>query len=79
MTGLTPESLYDIDIAFAYRERPVWRSAGAAVKEIISGRFSALKKRMNVLRGKFKDPFDTFDEQFTWQKNFSLNQKYFFL
>lgn len=70
---------YDIDIAFAYRERPIWRNAGAAVKEIFSGRFSSFKIRMSVLRGKMKDPFDTTEEQMNWQKKFSLTQKYFFL
>ena len=47
---------FDIDIAWAYKERPLLRTIGAVFK---GGQMS---DRIQVLSGRKKDPYDTFDE-----------------
>lgn len=54
-------STMDIDIAFAYKGRGIKRAIGAVGKDLINRRFDRLKERGEVLAGKAKDPFDTFD------------------
>lgn len=52
---------YDIDIAYSYLYKGTKRTAGAYLKDILSGNFNNITERANVLRGSAKDPYDSFD------------------
>lgn len=54
-------STMDMDIAFAYKGRGFLRLAGATAKDLLNGRFTRLKKRVAVFKGRNGDPYDTFD------------------
>ena len=49
---------YDIDMAWAIKNKGWKRQTGGLVKSILGNTF---KNRLKVLSGKLKDPFDTFD------------------
>lgn len=69
-------STIDIDNAFAYRHKGFLRMTGGLLKSL---KENTLKERVNVLRGKEKDPFDTFDDQFELHKKYNISPIYFFL
>src|SRR3954454_9486640 len=52
---------YDIDIAFSYKAKGIVRTTGALIKDISKGNTKAINERIDVLAGKKKDPFDTFN------------------
>jgi hypothetical protein len=70
---------YDIDQAYAYREKGWLRTSGGIIKSLIKGNIKAINERISVLQHKENDPFDTFDWQFKLHKNLSLNPHYFLL
>lgn len=63
---------YDIDIAFSFRNKGWLRNIGGFLK-------SPSLKRIKVLLGLAKDPFDTFDLMDKWHKKYDLSPVYFFL
>ena len=70
---------YDIDAAWAYKHKGLYRTVGGFIKDLVEGNREHLKERHQVLRGKRKDPFDSFDFQFDLQKQFKLAPIYFIL
>ena len=70
---------YDIDAAWAYKHKGVYRTLGGFLKDFASGDRDNIRERHEVLRGKRKDPFDSFDFQFELQKEFKLKPIYFIL
>lgn len=70
---------YDIDSAWAYRNKGVYRTTGAFFRDLLSGNRDEIKHRHQVLKGRSKDPFDSFDFQFDLQKKFKLHPIYFVL
>lgn len=70
---------YDIDSAWAYRNKGVFRTAAAFVKNLLAGDFDEIRHRHEVLKGRKNDPFDSFDLQFDLQKEFKLHPIYFVL
>ena len=82
-TGLTLPSpsfqwtpTYDIDIAWSYKQKGWLRNAGGWVRDLLKGHIWALGKRLLVLSGLAKDPFDTYEwlhalhQQYCWQPVF---------
>ena len=51
----------DVDIPYEYRHKGILRSTGGALKSALRLEIKNLKERLNVLTGKQKDPFYTFD------------------
>lgn len=51
----------DVDVAFAYLAKGTVRGTGGLGKEVITGDFTAAKKRLGTLSKKEKDPLDTYD------------------
>lgn len=49
---------YDIDIAWAYKYKPLWRTIANVGKNIFNP--TALKERQKVVLGKAKDPYDSY-------------------
>lgn len=72
-------STYDIDIAWSYRHKGWWRNAGGLLRSLLSGQLSLVKERMQVLRNKQKDPFDSFGWLHKLHERYKLKPYYFFL
>jgi hypothetical protein len=70
---------YDIDAAWAYKHKGLYRTIGGFFKDLAAGDRERIRERHQVLRGKRKDPFDSFDFQFELQKEFKLKPIYFIL
>ena len=69
----------DIDNAYAYLGKSFTRTAGGYAKALLKSNSEDFSKRKNVLSGKEKDPFDTYDLQFSVHKKYNLIPIYFFL
>ena len=70
---------YDVDAAWAYKCKGLYRTVGGFLKDLAAGDRDRIRERHQVLRGKRKDPFDSFDFQFELQKEFKLKPIYFIL
>lgn len=70
---------YDIDAAWAYKHKGLYRTVGGFFKDLAAGDRHRIRERHQVLRGKREDPFDSFDFQFELQKEFKLKPIYFIL
>lgn len=69
----------DVDIAYAYRHRTVFRTLGAAARAVLKGDVPDTVKRFQTLVLKKSDPYDSFDLLSAWFTKFNLQPKYFFL
>lgn len=70
---------YDIDIAYAYKGKGVWRQIAAIGMDVVKQRFNTIKERFAVLRGITKDPFDVYDWLTEYHQRYQLQPIYFFL
>jgi hypothetical protein len=70
---------YDIDAAWSFLHKGIFRTTGAYLKDLSAGDWGNMKLRTSVLRKKQSDPFDTFDLQLSLQKEFKLRPAYFIL
>lgn len=70
---------YDIDAAWAYKNKGIFRTTSAFCRDLLRLDFDEIKRRWSVLRNKRMDPFDTFDYQIELQKELKLNPLYFIL
>ncbi len=70
---------YDIDMAFAYREKGIIRNTGGYLKSLMHFQIKEIFYRTKVLLSVDKDPFDTFTYQKHLHDSYSLNPLYFFL
>ena len=50
----------DIDNAWAFKNKSSFRTFGACGKAIIKGDFKHIKERVQVIKGKAQDPYDTY-------------------
>jgi len=71
-------STFDIDSYWAYRGKSLFKTLGGYFKSILHGRIKECVDRTYVLLGQKKDPFDTFELQSSWEKEFHLKHMYFF-
>ncbi len=70
---------YDIDEAYSYKHKEWWRSAGAAIKDLLKGKWNKFSLRRNVLNNKVCDPFDSYDWIDNLHRPYKLQPRYFFL
>ncbi|MBK5271042.1 MAG: polysaccharide deacetylase family protein, partial [Bacteroidia bacterium] len=70
---------YDIDEAFSYKNKTIWRTGGGLMKDALNGQWSKIVERIQVMRGKKKDPYDSFDWMDKLHHQFNLKALYFFL
>ena len=68
---------YDVDAAWAYLHKGVYRTLGAYVRDMVEGNWAEIKQRNRVLFKHQRDPFDSFDYQFELQEEFHLKPIYF--
>ena len=69
----------DIDAAWAYRHKGFLRTAGGLGKALTQLDFTEFRRRQKVLAGKEKDPFDSFNLLFNYQRRKSLEMICFIL
>lgn len=70
---------YDIDVAYAYTGRNLFRTAGGCIRDVLTLHAKDILKRCSVLVGKENDPFDTYGYQQHLHEKFHVNPVYFFL
>jgi len=70
---------YDIDSAFAYRQKGIVRATGGYLMALKNFDWLDIWQRTHVLFGRAKDPFDNYDLQIEYQKKYQLKPIYFFL
>ncbi len=83
-TGFPPLSFkfiptFDIDLAWAYRERPLWRMLAGGLRDVTTGSVQKIIKRWMVLRRREADPFDTFDYIQSIHASYGFDPMFFFL
>jgi len=72
-------STFDIDSAFAYREKGLMRHVGAFSLALFTLNFSKIFERFRVLLGLEIDPYNTYEWQLSIRNKYHLKQIYFFL
>ena len=70
---------YDIDMAWAYRQKGIVRTVGGALQDLKNGRFSKFSNRISVLSNKKDDPFNSFSFLEDLHKNYNIHPIFFFL
>lgn len=70
---------YDIDEAYAFLHKPRWRRLGGMARDLLKGEFRNIFFRRDVLRGKKKDPYDSYEWMNSLHEKFNLQPVYFFL
>src|SRR5687767_12395373 len=70
---------YDIDIAWAFKNKGLLRSAGGFIQSIVKGDWQRCRQRITTLNGKQKDPFDTYGWLNQLHEKYQLKAHYFFL
>ena len=70
---------YDIDEAFCYLHKPVWKNVFGFYRDLLQGKFEQVMERAGVYSGKEKDPYDTFDWIEEQHRRFGLQPVYFLL
>ncbi len=69
----------DVDSAFAFVEKGLFRTVGAALRDLTRGKFTDVKHRVaTILLGK-KDPFNTFKYALDVNKKYGFDSIFFFL
>lgn len=69
---------YDIDEAFAFKNKEVSKIAGGLARSLVNGEWSIANERLKVLRGKAKDPYDAFEWMDQLHTKNILKPLYFF-
>ena len=69
----------DIDAAWAYKNKGLVRSMGGFLKSLVKADFNDVKRRLQVMAGVTKDPFDTFELLKSLHKQYNLRPHYFIL
>ncbi len=70
---------YDIDQAYAYKGKDIFRIAGGYIKSLIDRDFESIRQRTKVLTGREIDPYDTYPFQLELHNRFGIKPYYFFL
>lgn len=70
---------YDIDEAYSFKHKEWWRSAGAAIKDLVRGKWDNFSFRRKVLDNMEQDPFDSYDWIDNLHRPTTLKPRYFFL
>ena len=70
---------YDIDIAWKYKHKGWKRTIGGMINSIVKGEFAEVIKRIKVLFGFEKDPYDVYEWLDVLHLNYNINPEYFYL
>lgn len=69
----------DIDNAYAYKLKGLMRTLGGFARSIVHFDIADFRKRVRVLAGFDRDPYDTYEYQLGIQKKYGFRPLYFFL
>jgi hypothetical protein len=72
-------STIDVDNLFAYKNKGLFRTAGAAMKDFIKTDFKNLKARISVISGRSADPFDIYENVCEFCSGLQVPMIWFFL
>ncbi|TAD86122.1 MAG: hypothetical protein EAY75_09395 [Bacteroidetes bacterium] len=70
---------FDVDVAWSYAHKGLWRNTGGLVRQLLSGRFNAAANRVNVVLNGVRDPFDVYADLNGLHQRHGLKPKWFFL
>ena len=70
---------FDVDLAWSYLHKGIWRNVGGAVKSLLRNDKTALQQRLAVLQHKAPDPFDVFAAIQQQHTAAHIPAQYFFL
>jgi len=70
---------YDIDLAWAFRERPAWYQIGALAKDSLRWNWEQWRDRLLVLAQQKEDPYDTYEWLDSLHQQYGLQPVYFWL
>ncbi|MEI6455786.1 MAG: polysaccharide deacetylase family protein [bacterium] len=69
----------DIDHAFAYRARTIGRTAGSIGRSVIKGHFGEIGRRLRVMTGTARDPYDNYGFIRSVHEKFGVKPLWFIL
>jgi hypothetical protein len=70
---------YDIDEAYSFRHKGLFRNTGGFLLELFNGNIARSRLRLQVLTGSQPDPYDSFDHLHRLHERYHLDPLYFFL
>lgn len=70
---------YDIDEAFSYKHKGLFRTVGGIAKDILKAKWKRVSSRIKVLMERKEDPFSAYDWMDQLHLQFNLEPRYFFL
>lgn len=70
---------YDIDSAYAHKNKGFVRNMGSVILSLTKGNFQSIKNLLQVVSGMKPDPFDTYDLLHEYHVKHKLKPIYFFL
>lgn len=70
---------FDIDMAYSYKHKGFIKNTGGFFRSLVLSDFKEMRERAEVLLGKKKDPFDTYDYLLKTCEENSLKSIFFFL
>ncbi len=70
---------YDVDIAWSYKHKGIWRNAGGFLQSLLNADWRHVQKRLNVLLVRTKDPFDSYEWLNQLHDQVEVKPCYFFL
>jgi hypothetical protein len=74
----TFQPTYDIDEAFAFKNKELSKIAGGFARSFVNGEWSIVNERVKVLRGRANDPYDAYDWMDNLHEKNNLEPLYFF-
>jgi hypothetical protein len=77
--SFTATITYDIDTAYAYKGRSAILSFAGLSRDLLKGKWNAVKNRIQVLLGKRKDDYDTYGHILNVSKQYGYKPILFFL
>jgi len=72
-------STIDVDSAFAYKNKGLYRTLGGISKDVFSLRIGNLRRRLSFILNSERDPFDTFHLLETLHEQYKVQGVFFFL
>lgn len=70
---------YDVDEAFSYLHKPLWKNVLGFYRDLLQGKLDAVIERGNVYSGRKPDPYDTFSWLDELHTKAGVRPLYFFL
>lgn len=70
---------YDIDMAWSYRHKGIWRNLAGGLRSLLQADWKGLGERIRVLQNRQADPFDSYALLEALHEEFGLSPRYFFL